>query len=149
MQPAWQHAEPEAGDVSRAADNNTREGDVNGAADDVSMADGEPRQSELNILPAVYLQSVLDSWQAERPIAQVAPRAAELLGAAGEDPGDFEIFEGSEDGDDADAGDLNAEAVDTDERAETNGEIIVPIIWVYPCNFYDVANFATAEGQIL
>ncbi|EIE20604.1 hypothetical protein COCSUDRAFT_57748 [Coccomyxa subellipsoidea C-169] len=118
--------QPAGADVSAAGDFSM--------ADDVSgVAEGAgPPGAAHDILPAVYLQSVLDSWQAEGP-PPVAPSAAELLAASGGDAGDFEIYEGSdEEGEEADAADddaglteeaqTNDEAEDSDESADDRGQ---------------------------
>ena len=97
-------------------------------ADDVSAAgdvgEGVMQRSGHEILPAVYLQSVLDSWQAE-PQVPAAPRAEPLLGVAlGEDQGDFEIYEASEAEPDVDRAGPAAGDSGSDEGGQTNGEIL-------------------------
>ncbi|CAL8464879.1 g4414 [Coccomyxa elongata] len=85
-------AQPGGADVSMA-DGVSAAHDVSTAGD---VSDGAmQRTGGHEILPAVYLQSVLDSWQAE-PQVPAVPRPEQLLVALGEDQGDFEIYEASE-----------------------------------------------------
>ncbi len=132
--------QPAGADVSAA-------GDVSMADDvsDVAKGAGPPGAAH-DILPAVYLQSVLDSWQAEGP-PPVAPSAAELLAASGGDAGDFEIYEGSDgEGEEADAADVDAGLT---EEAQTNGAHVALLSSFYqlkpnfpaPCHSMDCLTY--------
>lgn len=82
------------------------------------------------ILPAVYLQSVLDSWQAE-PQVPAAPRPEQLLVALGEDQGDFEIYEASEAEHDVERAGPPDDDLGSGEGGQTNGDTLATL---RPCN---------------
>ncbi|BDA50476.1 General transcription factor 3C polypeptide 5 at N-terminal half [Coccomyxa sp. Obi] len=95
------------------------------AAHDVSAAgdvgEGAIQRTGHDILPAVYLQSVLDSWQAEAQ-SPAAPRTEQLLAALGEDNGDFEIYEASEAEHDVETAGPAADDLGSDEGGQTHDE---------------------------
>jgi hypothetical protein len=112
---AEQPPEPACADVRMEAD-------VSGAEHNIAQ------HAVHEILPAVYLQSVLDSWQADGP-PPIAPRAAQLLAASGVDQGDFEIYEGS-DMEEQDAAGIADDKIGLGEDAQTNGEHFTDITFL-------------------